>query len=326
MIRGLYTAASGMLAMQRRQETLANNLANINTPGFKADEGVIRSFPEQLLSRINDQTGVSVQGWPTPPMQPVRIGRISTGVYMSEAISIFAQGDIEQTDNPLDLALTHNFSNPDFQTAVVNGKPVEPSIFYTVAKFATEQELNQPARDEQIRYTRNGSFSVNAQGYVVTADGYYVLDRNNRPIRLVNGTERIPVTDVRISERGEIFVRDPISANERYIPLAGLDPADPRPVRLGLRVVQNPYELVREGNNVYRFAGAQQPVDIEAAGQMQNFYAVRQGWMERSNVDPTRTMTDMMTVMRAYEANQRVITTIDDTLGKAANEIGRVNG
>lgn len=303
MIRGLYTAASGMLALQHRQESLSNNLANINTPGFKQDDGVLRSFPEQLLSRMNDNAP-NIPGVPSMPGQPAQIGSLHTGVYMSEALPNFAQGDIEQTDNQYDVALTDNLPIP--QNAVrVNNKPVQPRLFYTVARL---ENLAEAAPEEQVRYTRNGSWSVNNEGYLVTSDGYYVLDNQRRAIQ-INDVDELAGKSLKINSSGEVFLPDQAA-----------------PVRLGIRVANNPLELIREGNNLYRYEGDVPLDNLEAHPEYHGFYAVRQGWLERSNVDPTRTMTDMMTVLRAYEANQRVITTVDATLDKAVNEIGRVNG
>lgn len=326
MIRGLYTAASGMLAMQRRQEALSNNLANINTPGYKEDEGVIRAFPEQLLSRIRDKEGPDVQGWPNFTGQPVPIGKLHTGAYMPEALPIFTQGDIEETKQPYDLALTDNLPADPNNPIVVNGKEVKPRLFFAVAK-ATDPL--QPVDPANIRYTRNGSFSVNPQGYLVTQDGYNVLDRRGVPIVINNvdyrgdGTKVNFAGNVKITETGAIYIPDPDSPGE---PLIQLNQPDGTPARIGMKVVNNPYQLVREGNNVFRWEGQGQPTNADDNPDYNGYYAVRQGWIERANVDPNRTMTDMMSVLRAYEANQRVLSTIDDTLGKAANDIGRVSG
>lgn len=322
MIRGLYTSASGMLALQNRQESLANNLANINTPGYKQDVGVMRAFPEQLLSRMRDSEGPEFPGIPNMPGQPAVIGRLNSGVYMSEAIPNFTQGDIEETRNPYDVALLDNLQ-PD-----QDGN--ERRLFYSVARI---EDLTQPAQQEDIRYTRNGNWSVNADGYLVTPDGYYVLDNQNQAIRLNDPDTGINVgQDLKINQAGELLYRD--TASEEYQTLA----AHPR---LGLSVVTDPQKLVREGTNVFRYEGDAevQAIDIvEAEDQaalavgeydtpaVAGRYGTQQGWRERSNVDPAQTMTSMMSVLRAYEANQRVITTIDGTLDKAANEIGRVNG
>ncbi|MFA4133414.1 MULTISPECIES: flagellar hook-basal body protein [unclassified Brevibacillus] len=329
MIRGLYTSASGMLALQNRQESLANNLANINTPGFKQDVGVMRAFPEQLLSRMNDKEGLDVPGIPTMPGQPAIIGRLNTGVYMSEALPNFAQGDIEETRNPYDLALMDNIQ-PD-----QNGN--ERRLFYSVARIE-QANLAQPAQQEDIRYTRNGNWSVNSDGYLVTAEGYYVLDSSNQAIR-INHDPTLGTNvgqNLKISERGELMqvTIDPITKAEQYTAL-------PTHARLGLAVVTDPQKLVREGTNVFRFEGdiAVEGIDLAEANDQAAItagtyntpmvvgrFGTQQGWRERSNVDPAQTMTSMMSVLRAYEANQRVITTIDGTLEKAANEIGRVNG
>ncbi|MFG0213108.1 flagellar hook-basal body protein [Brevibacillus porteri] len=329
MIRGLYTSASGMLALQNRQESLANNLANINTPGFKQDVGVMRAFPEQLLSRMNDHEGLDVPGIPTMPGQPAIIGRLNTGVYMSEALPNFAQGDIEETRNPYDLALMDNIQ-PD-----QNGN--ERRLFYSVARIE-QANLAQPAQQEDIRYTRNGNWSVNSEGYLVTAEGYYVLDSSNQAIR-INHDPALGTNvgqNLKINERGELMqvTIDPITKAEQYTAL-------PTHARLGLAVVTDPLKLVREGTNVFRFEGdiAVEGIDLAEANDqaaiaagtyntpmVEGRFGTQQGWRERSNVDPGQTMTSMMSVLRAYEANQRVITTIDGTLEKAANEIGRVNG
>ncbi|UFJ40140.1 flagellar hook-basal body protein [Brevibacillus humidisoli] len=329
MIRGLYTAASGMQSLQRQQESLSNNLANINTPGYKQDDAVMRSFPEQLISRIRDSQSPDIQGWPSIPSQPAVIGGLHTGVYVPEAISNFAQGDIEQTYSAFDVALTDNLPiDPD--GPVVNGKPVQPRLFFGVARLQDDAQLDQPVDPANIRYTRNGSWQVNDQGYLVTAEGYHVLDQQNRAIRvnglqdLVGGTIDVG-EDLKILPDGQLLRPDPFEPEGTYVPLTEPLNNEPGP-RIGIKVVDDPYQLVREGNSVYRWEGEEVPADVSEDPALEGFYAVRQGWIERANVDSARTMTDMMTVLRAYEANQRVITTLDGTLEKAANEIGRVNG
>ncbi|QRG67353.1 flagellar hook-basal body protein [Brevibacillus choshinensis] len=321
MIRGLYTSASGMLALQNRQESLANNLANINTPGFKQDVGVMRAFPEQLISRIRDQEGPDIQGYPNMSGQAAVIGRLNSGVYMSEALPMFTQGDIAETRNPYDVALLDNLQ-PD-----QDGN--ERRLFYSVAKI---EDLTQPAQPEDIRYTRNGNWSVNSDGYLVTADGYYVLDNQNQAI-LVNDPAGVSAGQgLKISQLGELQYEDPATKELEDLP---------NHQRLGLAVVTDPMKLVREGTNIFRYEGdgAVEALDVAeandqaalTAGQyttptIAGRYGTQQGWIERANVDPMQTMTSMMSALRAYEANQRVITTIDGTLEKAANEIGRVNG
>lgn len=307
MIRGLYTAASGMLSLQRKQDSLANNLANINTPGYKQDVGVMRAFPEQLLSRIRDQEGPDIQGMPQMGGQAVPIGRLHTGVYMSEALPVFRQGDIAETRDPYDVALMDNIQ-PDEEGN-------ERRLFFSVARLA--DPATDTAEPEQLRYTRNGNWSVNADGYLVTPDGYYVLNNENQAIRVNDPDfpDQSAGHTLEITANGALFYRN--NAGEQ-VPLNDQS--------LGIKVLTNPQQMVREGTNVYRYTGEGQPANVGDDPENTGFYGVKQGWLERSNVDPAQTMTDMMTVLRAYEANQRIITTVDGTMEKAANEIGRVNG
>ncbi len=317
MIRGLYTAASGMLAMQRRQESLANNLANINTAGYKQDDGVIRSFPEQLISRIRDKEGPDIAGLPNFTNQSVMIGRLNTGVYMSEALPLFTQGDIMQTDEAYDLALTDNLPPVE-----VDGKQVKRSLFFSVAKL---DDPAQPAGPDDVRYTRNGQLSVNAAGYLVNADGYYLLDNQNRAIRIngvvdANGDIINAARNVKITPLGDVLIPDP-NAPDSY---QRINPNEN--VQVGLKVVTDPHQLIREGNNVFRWAGQAELTNAADDPTLNGYYAIRQGWVERSNVDASQTVTDMMVALRSYEANQRMLTTLDSTLEKAVNEIGKVSG
>lgn len=163
---------------------------------------------------------------------------------------------------------------------------------------------------------------MNAQGYLVTPDGYYVLDSNNTAIRVNNPADPTGSAgeNLKISETGQLLMPDPTAADGSMIALIADD------VTLGLKVVTDPNQLVKEGNNIYRWEGQDQPINVADAENVEGFYGVKQGWVERSNVNAAQAMTDMMTVLRAYEANQRVITTLDGTMEKAANEIGRVSG
>lgn len=94
MIRGLYTAAAGMLTQQKRQDILTNNLANINTPGYKQDQAMMRSFPEVFLQAIQEPFAANKQ-----------IGSIHQGVFIEESVPIFTQGDLIETNDPYHLAI-----------------------------------------------------------------------------------------------------------------------------------------------------------------------------------------------------------------------------
>ncbi len=267
MLRGFYTAASGMLTQQRAQETLANNIANMNTPGYKADQTAIRSFPEMLIQEMRTNKIPTTRGLKLPVQEP--IGSIHTGVYVQETIPNFSQGDIRETGLMTDIALVQG-NMPDETGA----------LFFGVQNEAGEERL-----------TRNGNFTVDGQGYLVTNQGYYVLDAAGNPIQ-TNGM------DFTVTPEGIVQT------------------ADGQAVPLRIRYVADANELTKEGNDLYNGDGV--PVPAGAT------YNIRQGYLERSNVDALQTMTDMMTAYRMFETNQRVLRAYDESLGKAVNEIGKL--
>jgi flagellar basal-body rod protein FlgF len=203
MDRGLYIAASGMLAEQIRQDQIANDLANASTPGYKADRTSQRTFGDLLLA--NSATGATV-------------GPQSTAVQVDKIVTDFAAKPARETGEPLDFAITGE------------------------GFFAVQTA-------QGTRYTRNGQFSLDPQG------------------------------------RGKV---------------------DPR--RIGVVNLTNPR---KEGDSLLTGtpAGA-------ATG------TVRSGALESSGADPARSMVDMIASMRAFEAGQKVIQTIDETLGKAVSQVG----
>ncbi len=152
MLRGFYTAASGMLAAQYRQDMLTHNLANSETPGFKADQGVTRSFP-QMLMQANQAQLVQNQ-------QP--IGGLSTAVYLQEQITDLRQGDIKQTGNSTDLALMQQ------------GAAENEAVLFSVQT------------ENGVRYTRNGNLQADEQGRLATGSGYLVQGIDGNPIQVNN--------------------------------------------------------------------------------------------------------------------------------------------
>ena len=101
MIRGLYTSSAGMQVEELRQEAIANNLANLNTAGFKRDMAVVEARGGMQLWRTNNPTTPDPEG----PTQRVAIGTLGTGVEVQRFAKVFEQGNLRQTDNPLDVAL-----------------------------------------------------------------------------------------------------------------------------------------------------------------------------------------------------------------------------
>ena len=167
MIRGLYTGASGMLAEMARTDVISNNMANVNTTAFKKDRTIFRAFPEMNIHRIHDPVPAGLDKVVDP--RPF-IGMMGTGVMLDEVNTDFNQGHLITTSNPLDLAIRG-------------------------------EGFFQVQTPEGIRYTRDGSFSLSSNGYLVTKEGYYVLGENG-PLQLLQ------TGDITISQQGEVFVND----------------------------------------------------------------------------------------------------------------------
>lgn len=278
MFRGFYTVASGMLAQQRRTEMLTNNMANANTPGFKAEQSSMRAFPEMLLQRFDEQKVPTVKGMNLPINQMV--GPINTGVYMQEAMPKFIQGDVHDTGQSTDLALLDVLMPQNQETGFAG------SVFFTV----------QNAQGE-MRYTRNGDFTLDGDGFLTTSSGHYVLDTAGNPIQLASDQFTVDENGVLQGPAGETAI-------------------------LGVGYSANPFDLVKEGDGLFRTNDGAALGDARGVAGVQ--FSMLQGKIEKSNVDVSRTMTDMLTAYRAFEANQKVLQAYDKSMDKAANEIGRI--
>ena len=299
MIRGLYTAASGMQAQQRRHDAITNNISNLQTPGYKAQATPLRAFPDMLIHLMEGQ------GVP-----PQRIGTLTSGVFAEESLPIYLQGDLMETNHPLDFAIRSNIQvevNGEVVQFDHSGKAVvDGEIIFQPQAFFTVQGANG-----EPRYTRDGRFRLTEEGQLVSANGEPVMSVNGEPILIPDYT----MDQVQISENGTLIDRSDGMELGEFI--GGVF----EPYQLLISRIDNPYDLIREGNGNFRLAeGAEEPVAIEPGDEV----VVMQGYTERSNVDPTQSMVDMMTALRVYEANQRVIQSLDQTLDKAVNEIGRV--
>lgn len=254
MIRGLYTAATGMIAEQYVQDTLAGNLANINTIGYKQDTPTFRAVQEMALSRYD----CSGQGGTS-------IGRIGLGVAFDHTSTNLHAGSLVNTHNPLDLALSG-------------------SGFFSVQTPDGE------------RYTRAGQFHLEpaGKGPDGKAIAYIQDDQGNRVLGLKGAINVGDAREISVSEKGDI------QANGVVIDR--------------LKLVDGPAgAFEKSGNSVLTLTGQSTPATA----------LVKSGYLEQSNVSAIGSMVRMIAVQRAYESAQRAITSQDETLGKAVNEVGR---
>ncbi len=253
MIRGIYSAASALVAGLFRQELISHNLANVQTAGFKELTTGLDEFSRLPLSRLSEGAIAGASG--------TMVGAASLGVVTEGAVTNFSAGALRETRQPFDLALS---GDGFFRIQTPDGE----------------------------RYTRDGRFTRDENGHLVTVDRNLLLDTDGQPLV-------VPPGDAAIESDGRITV-------------------DGQAVgQIGLANFSQPdTELKRDGQNLFAAA--------DGVTSTASTASVHQGFIETSNVDVTRTMASMMSVARAYEAAQRAIQLQDEMTGKAVNEIGRV--
>jgi flagellar basal-body rod protein FlgF len=249
MTRGVYTAAAGMLANQAAQDTIAQNLANANTVGYKEDIPRFESFLSQSVSSLSGADQAS-------------LGTLGSGAGLKDETTNFTEGGLQQSGNPLDVALTGD-------AALVIQTPAGP------------------------RLSRDGSLSLDAQGTLIqTNTGQPVLDSGDHTLSIPAKTKAVV-----ISPQGDLSA-DGVKIGR--IQLADLSSA------------VNP---VKMGDNQYAVSSIQ-PAAPTAT--------IRQGYLEMSNVSIVKEMVSMISIMRAYETNQKMLQAEDDSTGKATSEVGKV--
>ena len=280
MLRGIYTSAAGMSVMQSKLDIISNNLANVDLVGFKQDIAVLKSNPDIQIRRGSDDGLVSfpLGSYDEMPF----VGKLGTGVELNESYTIFNQGSLKETGNDFDIAL--------------EGKGF----------IAVETENGE-------RYTRNGSFTIDREGYLVTKDGLKVLTET--------GPIQIKKNNFIIDKEGNVFQNNEFGEDPNR--LVQKEENEWRETEFvgRLKIVRFPREreLRREGNSFYyedQFTG--EPYIAEGNERPM----LLQGFLETANVNPVTEMTNMIVVQRAYEANQKSIQSHDQLLGKIINEAG----
>ena len=258
MLKGLYTAYTGMINEQHRMDTMTNNLANASTVGFKKEGATSQSFRDVLTVKIRDTS--------TGRYRDQLIGRNNPGVKIGENYTDFTQGSFRITDNTYDLALAGEG-------------------FFAI-------EFTNKAGETSTMYTRGGQFTLNKEGYLVTEDGDYVLDVQNRRIQVDTTQEARITNDGIISQNGRNVARIQVADFEDY------------------------NYLEKYGETYYR--------PVEGARLTTGTAAIKSGYLEMANVQVVSEMVNLIAITRQYESNQKIIQTYDGTLETAVTQIGRV--
>ena len=256
MVKGLYTAYTGMINEQNRMDVLTNNLANASTVGFKKEGATSQAFDEVLAVKIKDTTDASI----TRPL-----GHMSMGVKIGETYTDYSQGSLRETGNTYDIALSG-------------------SGFFTV-------EFTNKAGVTSTKYTRDGGFVLDKEGYLVTKDGDHVLGKNGR-------IQLDPLQTTIIDKMGNIY------QNDRLVDT------------LKITDFEDYNYLEHYGENYYQ--------TVEGAKEKAGEYQTISGYLEMSNIQVVKEMVEMISISRAYETNQKIVQAYDGTLEIAANQLGKI--
>lgn len=270
IVRGLESAAKGMLALMDMNDNIANNIANVNTIGFKS--GALR-FKDVLESAVYSQQGSILRNGTTR-----YLGDLSAGSQSLTLTHNFSQGALDKTGNKFDVA-------------------IEGDGFFKI------QDM-----DGNVSYTRNGSFAVNSDDYLVTKQGEYVLDINNRKIRMI--PEDLDPSLIR--DRMEIIIGEQgnieMNSYTQKIPMQ----------TIGIYDFSDKEDLFEIGDG--RFI----PRDIESNPELRaEKFSIQQGMLELSNSNVIREMINSINTSRNYESLTRVVSTNNDLL-RTAVSVGRL--
>lgn len=257
MLRAFSTAATGMTAQQMIVDTISNNLANINTTGFKRSQV---DFQDLMYIKMQESGRETAAGTVAPSGF-----EIGSGVRPVSTTKVFTQGEMENTGRDLDVAIE---GEGFFQVTLPGG---------------------------QVRYTRDGSLRINANGNLVTPTGYML----EPAITIPSNTRSISIGD---DGTVSVFV-----GSESMPTTVGT---------LGLVRFANPSGLASEGMNLLSETPASGTPASGIAGQ-DGMGTIRQNFLEKSNVQMVRELVSLITAQRAYEINSRAIRAGDDMLNTA---------
>jgi len=254
MLKALHTAASGMSAQETNVNTISNNIANVNTTGFKRGRTEIDDLGYETIQEPGARSSATSQ---------YNVGvQIGSGSRVSSIRKEFTVGSPQITNNPFDL--------------MVNGE----GFFGIIMP------------NGELKYTRDGSFNVDAQGTLVNKQGYKVYPGFAFPPNTAN---------VSISESGKVeaFIKGQTEpTNVGQIPIF---------------TFVNPVGLKSSGGNLYQVS-LSSGAPIQAVAGESNAGALMQGALETSNVSPMTEMTDLIRAQRAYEMNSKVMGVADQMM------------
>ena len=296
MMRGMYSAISGLKTHQIALDVTANDLSNVNTVGYKS----ARTTFKDSLTQIQRSGSMSTPG--TGGANPAQVG---LGTQLGSIDNVMIGGANQATGKALDVSVSG-----EGWLRVGTGTPTPGNPTAGV-----------PAPPTGVEYTRAGNFTQNDNGYLITQDGYYVVGSTHASG--VAGAQpaylRIPsgATDVAISPDGAVTFVPPAG----YTQPGALPPiANGRATAgyLTLGKFANEAGMERVNGNRWRSTQASGAEQSNTPGQ-NGFGQTIGGTLEMSNVDLASEFTDMIAAQRGFQANSRVISTADEMLSDLVN-------
>lgn len=274
MLKSMYSGISGMKANQTKMDVVGNNVANVGTTAFKKSTTRFSDALNQTVIYSSVPGGAA--GDPNV-IGGVNPGQVGIGTKVSGIFRNMMQGAIQPTGRPTDLA-------------------IDGDGFFVVS-----------VGPNQEAYTRDGSFTLDANGNLVTADGYKVLNTDGKPVEIPKeqpnpSGEMQKVLSFNISKEGKVS----------YLLADGTKVENAQTLKIA--VFQNPEGMESLSGNLYG----------ETANSGNAMYGVKyglinQGAIEMSNVDLSEEFTEMIVTTRAFQAASKVITTSDELLQEIIN-------
>jgi flagellar basal-body rod protein FlgG len=257
----MHVAKTGLNAQQARIQVISNNLANVNTTGFKRDRANFETLLYQTWKSGGAQTSEATQ--------LTSASAIGTGVRMVNTQKLYSQGNLQDTGNNLDIAIN---GQGFFQVLMPNG---------------------------EIGYTRNGTFSRNAEGTLTTSSGYVVQPEIQIPADAM---------EINISDDGIVSITTP--GNQQYQEVG----------QIQLATFSNPRGLNPVGESFVTETPAS-GAPIIANPMQDGMGKINQGSLEASNVNVVQELVDMIEAQRAYELNSKSISASDEMMQFLSNKV-----
>lgn len=255
MLNGLYVAAGGMMMQSQRVDVITANLSNVMSTGYKKERPAFTEYMPQ-----------DKQGYPQNKIRESEYNKtINATVKLDEIQTDFTMGNYRQTGNEFDFAIGQ-----------------ENAFFAVDTPFG-------------VRFTRDGSFTLNEDKELVTQDGFKVLSGR---LESVSGVNIQPEDEVVFSEKGEIFVNGTVAQSLFVGEFEEMD------------------KLQKVGRNLFVAVGTEPEIAENPR--------LKQGFLEASNVNAVEEMVKMLEASRGYETYQKVIQTMDDLNSKTVNDVGRL--